>query len=64
MATVKTDLLNALKIAGEAILQVGEGELGPIEAAGLQALNTLLQNLLTKAATAKAVAAITPVAGS
>lgn len=48
MGKVKQDLLAALKIAGEAVVQTAATEIGPIEAAGLTALNTLIADLLAK----------------
>ena len=59
-----TTLLNVLKNVGEVLLQTAAEEVGPIEAAGLQALNTLIADLLAKAAAAKAPQATTTTPGS
>jgi len=56
---VGASLLNVLKAAGEAILSVAVEEVGPIESGALAALNTLITDLLAKAATAQTAKAAT-----
>ena len=64
MASVGNTLLNVLKNVGEVLLQTAAEEVGPIEAAGLQALNTLIADLLAKAVAAKAPQATPTTTGS